>query len=43
MVVGFVTMVLSGFDFVRSHGNWVPLATLIVGLLTFVPLLGFAS
>jgi hypothetical protein len=43
VLLGLVTMVLSVRDFVRSHGDWVPVATVILGLLTFVPVLGYAA
>jgi hypothetical protein len=43
VVLGVLTMVLALIDFGRSRGHWVPLLAFILGLLTFAPVIGYAT
>ncbi len=43
MIVGGLTMVLALIYFGRSRGHWVPLLAFILGLLTFVLVIGYAA
>jgi hypothetical protein len=43
VVVGVLTMVLALIDFGKSRGLGVPLIAFVLGLLTFAPVVGYAT
>ena len=43
VVIGVLTMVLALIDFRRSRGQWVSLVALVLGLVTFAPVIGYAA
>jgi hypothetical protein len=43
VVLGVLTMVLAVIDFGRSREHWLLLLALILGLLTFAPVIGFTA
>ncbi len=43
IVLGLLTMTLAAIDFVRSRGEWLPLVTFVLGLVTFAPVLGYSA
>jgi hypothetical protein len=43
LVLGLLTMVLAVADLVRSQGHWLPLVAFMLGLLTFAPVIGYAT